>query len=234
MTKAAANPGVPVERTLSTESLSNATLADMRAYEAAANPPVDPNTKAWSDFNTLGREIASLSRAKYWEDYRNKMNNYQRHKADEIYELARQALANPGQATEFSATLSFNQRADETMRQAKIIPNVTEGQLTPDQKDLHGAFLMEADRQIHLLDSQLGRKSTPVEQQGIMAKLAMKATVEINYLSANKEKFLFQVPITDVPPKHLPTIKESLRKWGLPYNDLNVRFAYMTALRDAK
>ncbi len=172
------SPGQPPSKVVPTSEWVKFPVEMRNALENRAQDPAN-NDKAWLEFLDMSPDqLQKLNRSEYESKFRGVFDKEHRNRADTMWNGARDSANKAQLDPKLTATMSFQDRIESTLKTAKVIPaNKAKGKLSKDEATTYRMFETEAAKQLENFElNDLGgkRKATGQEAQKIIDDLTIK------------------------------------------------------------
>lgn len=236
-----ARPNVPARQVIPSPLWAKLDLGQRNALESRSGESSN-NDRAWLEFIALPAEqLGAMSRAEFETGWWAKFDKGHRTRAEAQWGAAIDAVKSGRFDTEhLSATLSFSQRVDNTLRSSGLIPaEKTPAKMSKDEAMLYARFETEAAARIENYElTKLGgkRKATGEEQQQIIDELTVKRVFvdkswgtdkeQLTALLTADERGRAYVPYAKIPPAEREQISNVMKSRGFRVTNAKLQRAY--------
>lgn len=219
---------------------SQLSLEQRNALENRAADPQNDD-KAWLAFLDLSvPQMASVKLADFQTKYWANFDKAHRTRAEGMWNAAQEAQSKSAMDPKLSATLTFSDRVDDTLRKAKIIdPNTSKAKLSDTDVQRYAQFEMSAAHEVENFElTQLGgkRKATGEEMQKILDNMIVKKVFVDKSFQRDPERTAgtiladerdrAYVPVDKIPPQDRNSIENVLKSKNKAISEGKVSRAY--------
>lgn len=219
-------------------------MEQRNALQARAEDPVNDD-HLWLQFLDIpAQKLADMSRADFESKYWANFDKSHRSRAEAQWNAAQEASIKSALDPKLSSTLTFNERVNDTVKNAGLIPADKEkAKYSKDQATLYAQFEQAAASQVeHFELTQLGgkRKATGDEIQKILDDMVVKRvfvdkswwpdTEKPVAILTEGEKGASYVPLKNIPTPELNSIKNVIKARGRQVSTNKLQRAYAAFL----